>query len=69
MGLGEDILGGSLKHLMSYVKLKKKNIMIKAGKSGSDLGLATGDPNVRTFDLGELFPSPSLSLSHIILLC
>jgi hypothetical protein len=37
--------------------------MINRDKSGPELGLATGDPGVRTFDLGAPFLSLSLSLS------
>jgi hypothetical protein len=35
--------------------------MINTEKSGPDLGLVTGDPDVRTFDLG----APFLSLSFM----
>jgi hypothetical protein len=45
----EDILGGRRKNLTRYVKLKKKKMM-NTDSSGPDLGLATGDPFVRTFD-------------------
>jgi hypothetical protein len=37
-------------------------IAIKTEKSGPDVGLATGDPDVRAFDLAAPFPS------HVILL-
>jgi hypothetical protein len=37
--------------------------MINTEKSGPDLGLATGDPDLRTFDLG----APFLFLSHSLL--
>jgi hypothetical protein len=43
------------KHLTVYVKLKKK--IIKTEHSEPDLGLATGDPEARAFDL----ETPSLS--------
>jgi hypothetical protein len=36
--------------------------MINTEKSGPDLGLATGDPGIRTFDLGV----PFLSLLYAI---
>jgi hypothetical protein len=45
-------------------KIEKK-IVINNEKSGPELGLATGDPAVRTFDLGEPFLSLSLSLSTL----
>jgi hypothetical protein len=40
--------------------------MINTEKLGPDLGLATGDPGVRTFDLGT--PFLSLSLLYAILI-
>jgi hypothetical protein len=49
---------GTQKHLTEYVTLEKK-IVINTEKSGPDLGLATGDPNVRIFDLRAIFLSPS----------
>jgi hypothetical protein len=41
--------------------------MINTEKSGPDLGLATGDPGVKTFDLGAPVVSLSLSLLFAIL--
>jgi hypothetical protein len=35
--------------------------MLNTEKSGPDLGLATGGPDVRTFRLGAPFPSLSFS--------
>jgi hypothetical protein len=61
------------RHLREYAKAsfgvgkKSKKIAINTEESGPDLGLATGDLDIRTLDLGEQFLS--LCLSHIILLC
>jgi hypothetical protein len=40
--------------------------MINTEKSGPDLGLATGDPEVRTFDLGAPFLSISLLYASLV---
>jgi hypothetical protein len=41
--------------------------VINTEYSGPDLGLATGDPDVRTFDLGAPFLSLSLSYNFALL--
>jgi hypothetical protein len=41
--------------------VEKCYFVINTEKSGSDLGLATGDPDLRSFDLGAPFLSLSLS--------
>jgi hypothetical protein len=41
--------------------------MINSKKSGHDVGLATGDPDIRTLDLGAQFLSLSLSPSPSLL--
>jgi hypothetical protein len=50
-------------------EIEKKNFVINTEKLRPDLGLATGDPDIKTFDLGSPFISPPPSLSHIILFC
>jgi hypothetical protein len=52
------------------VKLEKEMLFRdKHRVTGPYLGSAKGDPDIRTFDLGALFLSLSLALSHTILLC
>jgi hypothetical protein len=62
---------------MGYVKLFKKNVcyfVINTEKSGPDLGLATGDLGVKTFDLETPYlslspPPPFTPLSHLHFKC
>jgi hypothetical protein len=59
--------GGTRKHLGGYVKFKKIYIyyfMINTEYSGPDLGLATEDPDIRTFCLRAPFLL-ALSLSPL----
>jgi hypothetical protein len=45
---------------------EKYYFVVNTGKSGPDLGLDTGDPYVRTFDLGALLLSlPSLLILDV----
>jgi hypothetical protein len=57
---------------MGYEYCKKKYyFVINTEKSWPVLGLATGEPDVRAFDLGAPFlssPSPPLSLSFLFIL-
>jgi hypothetical protein len=58
---------GYVKTSNGVSKIEKKYFLITTEKSRLELGLATGEPDVRTFGLGA--PFLSLSLSHIILVC
>jgi hypothetical protein len=48
---GTSTPGGTRRYLTWYIKLKRKcYFVINNEQSGPDLGLATGNPDVRTFD-------------------
>jgi hypothetical protein len=59
--LRDYIFGDTRKQLEEHVKHKMYYLVINSEHSGPGVVFATGDPDVRTSDLGRPFPSLSLS--------
>jgi hypothetical protein len=66
--ISEDILGVMRKHIIGVCKIETiYNFVINVEQSGPDLGLATGDLDIETFDLEchlSLFPPPPPYFSY-----